>query len=212
MSLIRKDFIVDWRQQNPIMGTLLYIVTTIFTSYMVFRGVISLEMWNVFFWIILLFTTTTAIAKSFIQEEKRTLYYFFLAYPSEIIISKLVYSFLYLISIVIISLVIYMILFGNPVIHWTLFALNLLFGCIGLSSAFTMVSAIAFRTSNRSVMMAILGFPVIIPVMVLSISNAINITNGYIWQEIQGNMWTLMSVDVIIIVLTFALFPFIWKS
>ena len=61
-------------------------------------------------------------------------------------------------------------------------------------------------------MMAVLGFPIIIPVLILSISNSFKILDGFILMQIQGNMATLFSVDVIIIALTFVLFPFTWKS
>lgn len=114
--------------------------------------------------------------------------------------------------IALLSLLIFSVLFGNPIENLQLFFFNLVMGALGLSSAFTMVSAIAFNTTNRSIMMAVLGFPVIIPVLLLSISNSGKILDGNIWMQIQGNMLTLISVDVIIIALTFVLFPFTWKS
>lgn len=212
IQLIKKDLTVDWRQQNPIAGILLYLTSTIFTSYMAFKGFLSTEVWNALFWIILLFTAITAISKSFIQEERRSLYYYFLMKPQDLISSKLIYSFVYLLFIAFLSLLIFTVLFGNPIINYSLFTINLILGCIGLSSAFTMISAISFKTSNRSVMMAVLGFPVIIPVLLLSIGNSSKILDGFIWIQIQGNMLTLISVDVIIIALTFVLFPFIWRS
>ena len=203
---------MDWRQQNPITGILLYLGSTIFAAYMAFKGYVSVEVWNALFWIILLFTSISAISKSFIQEERRSHYYFFLCKPFEIIIAKLIYSFFYLFIISLISLIIYTVLLGNPIVNYPLFILNLVLGCIGLSGAFTMVSSIAFRTSNRSIMMAVLGFPVIIPVLVLSISNSFKILDSYVLMQIQGNLTALFSVDVIIIALTFILFPFTWKS
>ncbi|WP_420576941.1 heme exporter protein CcmB [Ekhidna sp.] len=212
MALIKKDFFVDWRQQNPISGILLYLASTIFATYMAFKGFVSMEVWNALFWIILLFTAINAISKSFIQEERRTHYYFFLCRPAEIIQAKLIYSFLYLTGIAFISLIIYVVLMGNPIINYPLFILNLFLGCLGLSSAFTMVSSIAFRSTNRSIMMAVLGFPVIIPVLILAISNSFKILDSYVFTQIQGNIITLFSVDVIIIALTFVLFPFTWKS
>ncbi|MEP1034501.1 heme exporter protein CcmB [Ekhidna sp.] len=212
LQLIKKDLIVDWRQQNPITGILLYLASTIFATYMAFKGFVSIEVWNALFWIILLFTSINAISKSFIQEERRSHYYFFLCKPTEIILAKLIYSFTYLFCIALISLVIYSVLLGNPIINYGLFILNMILGCIGLSAAFTMVSSIAFRSSNRSIMMAVLGFPVIIPVLILSISNSFKILDSYILVQIQGNLTALLSVDVIIIALTFVLFPFTWKS
>lgn len=212
LRLIQKDFIVDWRQQNPYTGILLYLASTIFASYMAFSGLVDLKVWNALFWIILLFTSINAVAKSFIQEERRNLYYYFLTRAHHIILAKLIYSFLYLVVLAFASLLAYSILFGGAVVSWDLFSINLILGCLGLSSAFTMVSAIAFNTSNRSIMMAVLGFPVIIPVVILSINNSLKILEGSIWMQIQGNMLTLISVDVIIIALTFVLFPFTWKS
>ena len=212
IHLIKKDLVVDWRQQNPITGILLYLASTIFASYMAFKGFVNVEVWNALFWIILLFTAINAISKSFIQEERRSHYYFFLCKPSEIILAKLAYSFIYLIFIAFVALFIYAILLGNPIVNYPLFLLNLTLGCIGLSSTFTMVSSIAFRSSNRSIMMAVLGFPVIIPVLILSISNSYKILDSYVFMQIQGNLTALLSVDVIIIALTFVLFPFTWKS
>ena len=212
VELIKKDLIVDWRQQNPITGIMLYLASTIFTSFMAFKGLVAVEVWNALFWIILLFTAINAISKSFIQEERRSHYYFFLSKAHEIILAKLIYSFLYLFTISILSLIIYSTLLGNPLINYGLFLLNLVLGCLGLSAAFTMISSIAFRTSNRSIMMAVLGFPVIIPVLVLAISNSFKILDSYVLMQIQGNLTALFSVDVIIIALTFVLFPFTWKS
>ncbi len=212
LPLLKKDMIVDWRQQNPITGILLYLVSTIFVSYMAFKGYVSIEVWNALFWIILLFVSINAISKSFIQEERRAHYYYFLCKPSEIILAKLIYSFIYVLALAFISLIVYTILLGNPIINYPLFVTNLILGCLGLSSAFTMVSAIAFRASNKSIMMAILGFPVIMPILILSINNSFKILDSYVFMQIQGNIVTLFSVDVIIIALTFILFPVIWKS
>lgn len=170
------------------------------------------EVWNATYWIILLFVSLNAVAKSFIQEEGRMIYYFFTCKPHHIILAKLVYSFLYIFILAIISLIIYIALLGNPVINMSMFILNMFLGSLGISSVFTMVSAISFRTANKMVMMAVLGFPVMIPVLMLTINNSLRILEGYLLIQIQGNIITLLSTDVIIIALTFTLFPFTWKS
>jgi len=211
-QLVRKDFLIDWRQQSPFTGIVLYLSSTIFTSYLAFGGIISKDVWNALFWIILLFTSVNAIAKSFTQEERRTHYYFFLCKPSVIIGSKLLYSFIYLISLASIAFVLFSILLGTPDLNLRLYTFNLILGCIGISSAFTLISAISAKASNKSVLMAVLGFPIIIPVLILAISNSNKILDGFIWVQIQGNVLSLLSVDVIIIVLSFILFPFTWKS
>lgn len=210
--LIKKDFILDWRQQNPITGILLYLATLSFTTYMAFGGFISLKVWNALLWIVLLFTGIQAVSKSFLQEQRRTHYYFFTCKPSEIITAKLIYSSLYLMACALLTVVVFSLLFGSPITHFGLFALNLILGTLGISSTFTMVSAIAFRTQNQALMMAVLGFPVTIPILILSISNTSQILDGFIWMQVQGNVLALLSTDVIIIALAYLLFPFTWKS
>ncbi len=212
IHLVKKDFRIDWRQQSPYTGILLFLSCTIFAAYTAFGGYISTEVWNALFWLILLFTSISAITKSFTQEDRRSHYYYFLCKPSEILLGKLVYSFIYLILIAITSLLFYGILLGIPDFNLSLYTVNLILGCLGLSSAFTMVSAISMKASNRSILMVVLGFPIITPVIILAINNANQILKGFIWMQIQGNVLSLLSVDVIIIALSFVLFPFTWRS
>lgn len=210
--LVVKDLRIDWRTKYPLAGILLYITSLIITSYLSFTGFISPEVWNALFWLILLFISINAVAKSFSQEEDRSLYYFYLIKPGHIIAAKLVYYFGYQLILVIVALVLFSLFLGFPGSQFWPFLLNLLLGSVGLSSAFTMISSIASKTNNHAVMMAILGFPVIIPVLILSIANSRFLLLGGDLVDIYGNLVSLLSVNVIIIALSFILFPFTWKS
>jgi len=210
--LIYKDLQIDWRSKYPIAGILLYITSLIITSYLSFTGFIDPETWNALLWLILLFISINAVAKSFSQEEDRGLYYFFLIKPERIILAKLIYYSLYQWLLIGIALAVFSLFLGFPVKGPLAFLINLLIGSFGLSSAFTMVSSIASKTNNNAVMMAILGFPVIIPILMLAISNSQVIVLGGSWSDIMVNLMTLLSVNVIIIALSYILFPFTWKS
>lgn len=210
--LILKDLKIDWRTRYPAAGILLYITTLVITSYFSFTGFISPEVWNALFWLILLFISINAVAKSFLQEEDRSLYYFYLIRPEKILAAKLIYYFAYQILLVSLALILFALFLGMPGKSPGPFLLNLLLGSMGLSSAFTMISSIASKTNNHAIMMAILGFPVIIPILILSISNSQVLILGGSLADISGNIITLLSVNVIIIALSFILFPFTWKS
>jgi heme exporter protein B len=212
VALIKKDLVLDWREQNSFAAIVLYLVSTLFISYLSLAGFIEIRVWNGLFWIILLFTSLNAVSKSFIQEERRISYYYFLCKPNHIISSKLIYSFGYLMVLSAIFLFMYLLLMGNEVSNWPLFTLNLFLSIVGLSSAFTMISAISFRSTNRFILMAILGFPIIIPVLLISLKNSIRILEGFVLIQIQGNLISLFCLDVIIIALAFTLFPLVWKS
>ncbi len=210
--LIYKDIQIDWRSKYPFAGILLYITSLIITSYLSFTGMIDPEVWNALFWIILLFISINAVAKSFSQETDRTLYYFQLIKPELIIIAKLLYYGLYQLLLVCLALLVFSLFLGAPTGNFYLFFSNLILGSLGLSCAFTMISSISSKTNNNSVMMAILGFPVIIPILILAISNSKIIILGGSFEDIRDNLITLLSVNMIIIALSYILFPFTWKS
>ena len=211
-TLIKKDFLVDWRLKHPLTGVLLYVASTIYTVYLSFNVVITPVVWSSLFWIILLFIATTALAKTFIQEERRRLYYFFLIKPHILILSKMIYSFVYLSVMGLFGLLIYIILVGKPEFSFLLFIVNFFNGVLGLSAAYTMISSLAVHTDQKGNMMAILGFPVILPILLLTISNSRKIVEGAAWPEIDNFSLILMSVNVIIVSLTLILFPYSWKA
>ena len=211
IELIIKEIKTDWRNKYPVLGILLYLTSIIVISYMSFISFISPEVWNAIFWLITLFTSVNAIAKSFVQEENRSLYYYFLVSPNKIIASKLIYSNFYQLILVILTFLIFGIFLGFPKIEgW--FFINLILGSIGLASAFTMVSALASKAENSSMLMAILGFPIIIPILLLATSNSKKLLLGASFGDVSSNLLTLLSVNIIIIALSFILFPFTWKS
>ena len=211
IELIIKEIKTDWRNKYPVLGILLYLTSIIVISYMSFISFISSEVWNAIFWLIMLFTSVNAIAKSFVQEENRSLYYYFLVSPNKIIASKLIYSNFYQLILVILTFLIFGIFLGFPKIEvW--FLINLILGSIGLASAFTMVSALASKAENSSMLMAILGFPIIIPILLLATSNSKKLLLGASFGDVSSNILTLLSVNIIIIALSFILFPFTWKS
>ncbi len=212
IALVKKDLQVDWRNRYPVAGLILYIIVLVIIGYLSFANFIEPEVWNALFWTILLFTSVNAIAKSFIQEDDRSLYYFFTAKPIAIILAKLVYHCVYQLILLAIALMAFSLFLGGPTGNLPLFYLNLIVGSLGLSSAFTLISALASKTNNQSIMMAILGFPVIIPVLILAISNSKMVILGGGWADISTNFIALVSVNMIIIALTFILFPFTWKS
>jgi len=92
LSLLKKDVLLELRQQHTLYGILLYIAATIFVLYL---SVDELEanVWNGLFWVIQLFVCVNAVAKSFLQESKgRMLYYYTIVSPVTFITAKIIYN------------------------------------------------------------------------------------------------------------------------
>jgi heme exporter protein B len=214
--LVAKDLLLELRQRYALHGMMLYIVSTVFVCYMSFRfsnGEIHPITWNTLFWIIMLFTAVNAIAKSFVQEGKgRLLYYYTLVSPQAVIVSKILYNALLMLVLSIVGLSVYSLIIGNPVQDMTLFVLNVLLGGIGFSSSFTMISAIASKANNGGTLMAILGFPVILPMLIMLIKISKNAMDGLALSNSYDELITLAAINMIVVTISYLLFPYLWRT
>jgi heme exporter protein B len=215
-SFIFQEILIEWRLRYAINGILLYLVSIIFICYLSFKTQIN-EMsqvtWNTLFWIIILFSAVNAVTKSFIQiSEERLLYLYSIADPAAVILSKIIYNSLLLISISLTGYFVYSFILGNPVTDQVMFILNLILGSVGFSSILTMNSGIASKASNSTSLMAILSFPVILPLLLIVIKISNNALEGLDRSVSLDQFLYLISIDVIVITLSYILFPFIWRS
>ncbi len=210
--LIIKELKLELRNKYALGGILLYVVSTIFISYLSFKKIVMPATWNALFWIILLFASINAIAKSFIIETKgRLLYTYTLTSPQAVILSKIIYNSLLLIVLSSLCLLAYSLFIGNIIQDLPLFLITLLMGSLGFSSLLTMVSAIASKAGNNFTLMAILSFPIIIPLLMVLIKLSKNAIDGLEHWDLNY-LTILMLLNLIIIALSYLLFRYLWRD
>lgn len=211
--LLKKDFLLELRQQHTFFGILLYVASTIFVLYLA-MGQPDSAVYNGLFWMIQLFVCVNAVAKSFLQESKgRMLYFFSITSPVNFIIGKLIYSAIVMFIMVLVSLILFRILLGNPVVNQFQFIGIASLGGLSLSLVFTLMAAIAAKAQQNAAIMAILGFPLIIPQLLLLIRLSKS-AFGEVFREgaLMQISLLLVGLDVLVIVLAVVLFPFLWKD
>ena len=200
------------RQQYSFYGILLYVASTIFVLYLA-MGQPEDEVWNGLFWMIQLFVCVNAVAKSFLQESRgRLLYFYSIAGARDFILSKLLFNALLMAVLSITSWILFSLLLGNPVQNGIRFMGVAMFGGLGLSLVFTFLSAIAARAQQNAAMMAILGFPLIIPQILLMMKLANTAFSQVIQQGLLQIVLLLAGMDILVIALAVILFPFLWKD
>jgi heme exporter protein B len=216
IKLIQKEIKLELRQRYALNGILLYLASTIFICYLSFNlktGTVQPITWNALFWIIVLFTAVNSISKSFIQErDGRMLYYYSIAKPDHIIIAKVIYYSLLMVLLTIAGFFLYSLVMGNPIQDFWIFLLVVVLGSIGLAAALTLVSGIASKTPNSSSLVAVLSFPVIIPVLLLLIKCSKNAIDGIERSLYYDDLGILFAINAIIISLSYLLFPYLWRS
>ena len=212
-TLLKKDFLLELRQQHTFFGILLYVASTIFVLYLA-MGQPESTAYNGIFWMIQLFVCVNAVAKSFLQESRgRMLYFFSITSPVNFIIAKLIYSTVIMLLMVFVSLLLFGILLGNPVNNYFQFIAIACLGGVSLSLVFTLMAAIAAKAQQNAAVMAILGFPLIIPQLLLLIRLS-KAAFGEVFREgaLLQILLLLIALDILVIALAIVLFPFLWKD
>ncbi len=215
-ALVRKEVVLEWRQRYALNGMLLYVVSTVFVVYLSFnlRGAtLDPIVWNALFWVILLFTALNAIAKSFAQERAgRLLYYYTLVSPLRLIVAKMIYNAGLMVLLTALAFAAFALVLGNPVQDGLLFAVSLLLGACGFSGTLTMVAGIAAKAPQNSTLMAILSFPVILPLLLMLLRLSKNAIDGLDRSVSADEVLTLLALNVIVVTVSCLLFPYLWRS
>jgi len=212
-ALFKKDLLLEIRQQYTFYGILLYIASTIFVLYLA-MGQPEPTVWNGLFWMNLLFICINAVAKSFLQESRgRMLYYYSIAGPLEFIIAKLLYNVLLMLIMSLLSVLMFSFFLGSPFSNTIQFLGITVLGGISISLVFTLLAAIAARANQNAALMAILGFPLIIPQLLLLVKISKSAFGEVFRENAVLQMILLLSgLDLMIITLSLILFPFLWKD
>lgn len=212
-TLLKKDLLLELRQQYTFYGVLLYVASTVFVLYLAIQQP-EAAVWNGLFWMIQLFICVNAVAKSFLQENKgRMLYFYTIVSPSSFVIAKLLYNAIIMLLMSLSSLALFYIMLGNPLINFWQFLGIVCLGSVSLSLVFTMLAAIAAKAQQQASLMAIMGFPIIIPqlLLLMRISKA-GMGEAFQTGALSDMIWLLAGLDVLVIVMAAILFPFLWKD
>ena len=212
IALLKKDLLLEIRQQYSFYGVLLYVISTIFVLYLA-MGRPEDDVWNGLFWMIQLFVCVNAVAKSFLQESRgRMLYFYSIAGPVDFILSKLLFNALLMLVMSLMSLLLFLVLMGNPLKQPLQFMGLATLGGVSLSVVFTFLAAIASKAQQQAALMAILGFPIIIPQLLLLMKIATIAFSSVIQAGLSQMVLLLVGLDIMVVVLAIILFPFLWKE
>ena len=212
LALIKKDLLLEIRQQYSFYGILLYIAATIFVLNMAFLGNPESQVWNGLFWVIQLFISINAVAKSFLQESRgRMLYFYSIASPRDFVLAKLLFNSLLMLVMSLLSLFLFALFLGNPIEKAGPFIGLVLLGGWSLSLVFTFLAAIAAKAQQNAAIMAVLGFPIIIPqlLLLMRLSNA---AFNPVLTIPYTSVLLLIALDLMVVMLAVILFPFLWKD
>lgn len=213
VNLVRHEARTELRNRQALTGLLVYSVSSIFITYLCFRYKVDPLTWNALYWVIMLFAATNAVARSFLQESRGLqLYYYTLLNPAQVILAKTTSNFFLLLGLGVINTLVFSVFFNLEIGHPTLFLLVLVAGSLGMSSILTLVSGIVSKAQGNSALVAILGFPLLLPLLI-SIIRMSKLAISHSAGEVAFDEFFLLpALDIIIILLSYILFPYLWRE
>ena len=215
-GLLKKEIKIELRQKYSLNGIILYLAGTIFICYLSFNPLnaqLQPVTWNALFWIILLFSAVSAVAKSFLHDSSGLMtYYYTIASGQSIITAKIIYYSSLLICLGLLGFVLYGLVLGNPVQNPWLFVLSIVLGSVGMATILSLVSSIAAKAQNNQSLHAVLGLPLLVPVLLMSIKVSKNAVDGLAWSHSYNELAVILCIDAIVCALAIILFPYLWRS
>lgn len=212
-QLVKKEFLLEFRQKSTLAGILVYIVATVFISALSFKKIIHPTVWNALFWTIFMFISVNVSTKSFMQETKGKGLYNYLYYnPRQFILSKIMYNMILMAILSLLTFFFYSWFVGSMVQDMSMFLLALLFSSSAFSGVLSLMSAIASKANNNISLMAILSFPVLMPLLLVSVKLSKHAIDGLAWSVSYKYLLILIMLNFVVVALASLLFNYLWKE
>lgn len=214
--LIRHELRLEFRQTHTLAGIALFALAAVYLCYQAFGRLDNAGAWNGLIWLIALFTAFNAIGKGF-QSQSRglRLYLYTSVSPKDYILARLVYNMLLLTILGLFAFVAFLLFLGAGTLsggQWWMYVLGLLAGNLGFASLLTLVSAIAGQSSSGIGLTAVLGLPMVIPLILLINAYSSAVLSGIPFDANAINLFFILVLTLGMFALSYLLFPYLWRD
>ena len=153
-----------------------------------------------------------ATSGSFAGRDSEMFYIYTLVSPGRFILSRLIYNAVFLLSVSLVAFICFQFFVGFGDTDLVLFLISLLLTVWGISSLLTMSFSIASKGGGGFTLMAILSFPLLVPLLITAqhlsgMAVGSSDTSGY-----GGYIAALFALDAMIAALCYLLFPYLWRD
>ena len=212
-AILAKEFKSDFRNPYTLAGAGLFLMSSLFVCYITIKRINAINTWTALFWIIVLFASFNAAAKGFISESRaRMLYVYTLVKPTAFIGAKMLYHALVLIIMSTAAMIIYQAMFKASIEDHLILWSTTVLGATGFAFILSLLSSIASKAGNNLTLMAILGLPVMLPLLLVTTTLTKNAADGIAFSIQWKYLFTLAGLNIVSFALSVILFPYLWRE
>ncbi len=165
-------------------------------------------------WIALLFAALNGLSRSCVQEEDRrtSLALRLAAPPLAVYLGKFLFNLVLLAALDLVTTLLFLIFLQVEIGNVALFVAALALGSLSLATATTLLAAIIAQASFKGGLFAVLAFPLIVPLLVVSIRATTLAIGGSAWSQGAPLLQFLLAYALATFVASLMLFRFVWES
>ena len=170
--LFRHFWKADVRSQHSIAGLVLFAIATVYAAYQVVQGRPEPETWNALAWIILLFTAFNGVSRTLEEDRSEVLAYLrTTVQPLHFMLARTLHN-----VVVLTGLACLVVFFMGLLLGWAKldgmriagFVGGMALTAVALGTTLTLLALIAARAGAGFGMTAVLGLPLVLPVVLVS--------------------------------------------
>lgn len=210
--LVKLFFVIEWRQKFAVQGVVVQMFASVFLIFLSLN-VMELQVWNALFWLMILFNTMNNIARGFLSEtEGKMIYYHSLCKPESLILSKIIFNSVVSLFLLLVFTVVYSVVLGFNIKWGFVFLILSALFTIGLSAVFTLVSAITQSAGNNYILIPVLGLPLMIPLVMITVKCSKKLLAQYLVSSVYYDLGAMFLLNFMIFYLAVILYKFLWKN
>jgi heme exporter protein B len=215
IAICKKDFSSEIRTRYAINALLMFIIVVISViKFSLGEEKLSAEMNAGLIWIIIFFATSNGLSRVFVSEEERgtSLVLKLSSEAKSVILGKLIFNTVLTLIINFFIIILYIVITDLTIKNVPLFSLSVSLGTLGLSAVMTIIAALISKAGSKGTLYPVLSFPLLLPLMLASISSTWLTIEGAGLSAIAGELQMMVSYTVVVTTASFLLFELIWND
>lgn len=216
VSVFLKDLKCELRTRYAINAILMFALVTVFAVSWAVGGVgLSPVLQASLLWIVIYFSSLSGLSQSFVKEEEtRTAIALRLYSPATAVFGgKLIFNLVLLSTMNLLTVPFFGVFIGLNIYNFPLFLTIIVLGSLGIVGTTTLIAAIISKASVKGALFAVLSFPLILPLLMMSISGTKKAFVPEIaFSAARMEIQVLASYIVVMTILGFLLFDAVWND
>jgi heme exporter protein B len=216
LFLFRHLVRTDLRATHGVAGLVLFAIATLYAVYQVVRGRPEPATWNAMAWVILLFTAFNGVSRTLEEDRPEVLAYLrTTVQPVHYMLARMLHN-----TAILAGLACFVLAFMGLLLGWAElegprlwgFVAGMVLTSIALGTTLTLLALIAARAGAGFGMTAVLGLPLILPIVLVATTLGDDLMRGVVVADTALNFAFLGVLGLGSGTLGVVLFPYLWRA